>query len=89
MLDQFQAYVSEHQTLSAVFAGSLVLIVAYFLTLLRDPTPVLDAPLVDISRVKKGQIELNAMQTALSTNCEKVGSCPHMHAHRLKHSILG
>lgn len=76
MLDQLHAYVIQHQTLSAILVGAVVLVVAYFLALPREhASPILaNVPLVDISQVKKGQVELGGLQEALSTNCDKVGS---------------
>ncbi|KAF2117730.1 hypothetical protein BDV96DRAFT_644074 [Lophiotrema nucula] len=73
MLDQLHAYAVQHQTLSAILVSALVLVVAYFLALPRKHAPLIlvDVPLVDISQVKKGQVELGGLQDALSINCEK------------------
>ncbi|PVH96446.1 putative cytochrome P450 [Periconia macrospinosa] len=73
MLDDLNTYAVQHQTLSALVVGAVVLMVAYFLALPREHvSPILaNVPLVDISEVKKGQVELGGLQDALSMNCEK------------------
>ena len=83
MLDELHAYALQHQTLIAILVSALALVIAYLLALPRVHTPpiLVDVPLVDISEVKKGQVELGSLQDALSTNCEKVGS---WHPHRLR-----
>lgn len=80
MLDLIHLYVVQYQTLTAILVSTLVLVVAYFLALPREHAPpiLVDVPLVDISQVKKGQVELGNLQDALSVNCEKVRSW-HMH----------
>jgi hypothetical protein len=83
MLDQLQTYAVQHQTLIAILVSTLAVVVAYFLALPREhASPILDGiPLVDISQVKKGQVEHGSLHEALSINCEKVRS---WHTHRLK-----
>ena len=83
VLDELYAYAVQHQTLSAILVTALALVVGYFLARPRVHVPpiLVDVPLVDISQVKKGQVEHGALQDALSINCEKVGS---WHTHRLR-----
>lgn len=82
-MDQLYTNAVQHQTLTAIFVSTLVLVVTYFLALPREHAPPIlaNVPLVDISQVKKGQVELGNLQEALSINCEKVGS---PHTHRLR-----